>query len=45
MTAGLPITNEDAWALASRWGASRYMTKTPVERGATANPSADRERR
>ena len=26
MTAGLPITNEDAWALASRWGASRYMT-------------------
>jgi len=27
MTApGLPATNEDAWALASHWGASRYMT-------------------
>ena len=27
MTAtGLPETNEEAWALAGRWGASRYMT-------------------
>ena len=24
--AGLPMTNEDAWALASHWGGSRYMT-------------------
>ena len=23
---GLPSTNEEAWALAGRWGASRYMT-------------------
>jgi WS/DGAT/MGAT family acyltransferase len=25
-TPGLPSTNEEAWALASRWGASRYMS-------------------
>ncbi len=25
-TPGLPATNEEAWALASRWGASRYMS-------------------
>jgi diacylglycerol O-acyltransferase / wax synthase len=25
-TPGLPSTNEEAWALAGRWGASRYMT-------------------
>ena len=25
-TPGVPATNEEAWALASRWGASRYMS-------------------